>query len=134
MLGQYTHTSLQDCTCLESCQNCSIELVLNVACNENRTMDITSNHLDVVARGGYGWREEVDDGEEIARRSENFGHPVGKSTSFRISCAFPVLSCSHCFYSDDPSVPPVLICKIRKGQELSVRCIAKKVISHPLRQ
>ncbi|KAH9978985.1 hypothetical protein BGW80DRAFT_1282232 [Lactifluus volemus] len=98
----------RDCTCLESCQNCSIELVLNVACNENRTMDITSNHLDVVARGGYGWREEVDDGEEIARRSENFGHPVGKN---------------------DPSVPPVLICKIRKGQELSVRCIAKKGIA-----
>ena len=42
-------------------------------------MEVTSNHLDVVARGGYGWREEVDDGEEIARRSENFGHPVGKS-------------------------------------------------------
>jgi hypothetical protein len=44
-------------------------------------MDITSNHLDVVVRGGFGWREEVDDGEEIARRSENFGHPVGKSAS-----------------------------------------------------
>ena len=44
-------------------------------------MDVTSNHLDVVARGGFGWREEVDDGEEIARRSETFGHPVGKSTS-----------------------------------------------------
>jgi DNA-directed RNA polymerase II subunit RPB3 len=80
-LGQYTHAVLQDCTCLESCQNCSIELVLNVACNENRTLDINSNHLDVVARGGYGWREEVDDGEEIARRSENFGQPVGKSAS-----------------------------------------------------
>ncbi|KAI0305410.1 DNA-directed RNA polymerase [Multifurca ochricompacta] len=98
----------RDCTCLESCQNCSIELVLNVACNENRTMDITSNHLDVVPRGGYGWREEVDDGEEIAKRSENFGHPVG---------------------NNDPSVPPILICKIRKGQQLRVRCIAKKGIA-----
>jgi len=98
----------RDCTCLESCQNCSIELLLSVACNENRTMEVTSNHLDVVARGGYGWREEVDDGEEIARRSENFGHPVGKN---------------------DPSAPPVLICKIRKGQELRVRCIAKKGIA-----
>jgi len=98
----------RDCTCLESCQNCSIELVLNVACNENRTMDVTSDHLDVVGRGGYGWREEVDDGEEIARRSETFGHPVGKN---------------------DPSVQPILICKIRKGQELRVRCIAKKGIA-----
>jgi len=48
-------------------------------------MDVNSNHLDVVGRGGYGWREEVDDGEEIARRSETFGHPVGKSASFRLS-------------------------------------------------
>ena len=78
----------QDCTCLESCQNCSIELVLNVACNESRTMDVTSNHLDVVARGGFGWREEVDDGEEIARRSETFGHPVGKS-EFRSAPTHP---------------------------------------------
>ncbi|KAN0130830.1 DNA-directed RNA polymerase, RBP11-like dimerization domain containing protein [Lactarius tabidus] len=86
----------RDCTCLESCQNCSIELLLSVACNENRTMEITSNHLDVVARGRYGWREEVDDGEEIARRSETFGHPVGKN---------------------DPSAPPELgvRCIAKKG-------------------
>ncbi|KAI0268804.1 DNA-directed RNA polymerase [Gloeopeniophorella convolvens] len=85
----------RDCTCLQSCQNCSIELILHVACNENRTMDVTSNHLDV-------------NGEEIEKRTPNFGHPVGKN---------------------DPSVPPVLICKIRKGQELKVRCIAKKGIA-----
>jgi hypothetical protein len=54
-------------------------------------MDVTSNHLDVVARGGFGWREEVDDGEEIARRSENFGHPVGKSTFVR-SLSSPFLN------------------------------------------
>jgi len=44
-------------------------------------MCIASNHLEIVARGGYDWREEVDDGEDIARRSENFGHPVGFQTS-----------------------------------------------------
>ena len=91
----YSYAALQDCTCLESCQNCSIELVLNVACNENRTMDVTSHHLDVVARGGYGWREEVDDGEEIARRSETFGHPVGKSALyFDLPQAHPALNWS----------------------------------------
>ena len=49
-----SYTALQDCTCLESCQNCSIELILSMACNENRTVDVTNNHLEVVARGGYG--------------------------------------------------------------------------------
>ena len=38
----------------------------------------------------------------------------------------PSLS-SILFKKDEPGVPPVLICKIRKGQELKVRCIAKKV-------
>jgi hypothetical protein len=52
-------------------------------------MDVNSNHLDVVARGGFGWREEVDDGEEIARRSENFGHPVGKSAFVSAFSPFP---------------------------------------------
>lgn len=29
-------------------------------------------------------------------------------------------------FADDPNVHPVLITKIRKGQELKIRCIAKK--------
>ena len=43
-----------------------MELVLNLACHEQRKIDITtftSNHFDVVASGGFGWREEVDAGE-----------------------------------------------------------------------
>lgn len=30
--------------------------------------------------------------------------------------------------TDDPNVSPVLLCRIRKGQELKLRCIAKKVL------
>jgi hypothetical protein len=30
--------------------------------------------------------------------------------------------------TDEPGVAPVLLCKIRKGQELKLRCIARKVV------
>ena len=63
-------------------------------------MDVTSNHLDVVVRGGFGWREEVDDGEEIARRSETFGHPVGKSAFLFGPLPFPMK------FDDRPQPPP----------------------------
>ncbi|KAL7281196.1 hypothetical protein ACG7TL_004504 [Trametes sanguinea] len=99
----------RDCTCEVRCQYCAIELVLNVACNDaGRTMDITSNMLEVVptTRPGFGGGfDDGDGGEELAKRVANFGHPVG---------------------ANDPTVPPILICKIRKGQELRIRCIAKK--------
>lgn len=32
---------------------------------------------------------------------------------------------------DETGVPPVIICKIRKGQELKLKCIAKKVRVRP---
>ncbi|KAJ6625627.1 DNA-directed RNA polymerase [Mycena sp. CBHHK59/15] len=101
----------RDCTCIASCQYCSIQLVLNVACHGNQTMDITSNHLEVTSQravGGWGDMTEGEAGDEPTKRGENFGHPVGKN---------------------DPDVPPVLICKIRKGQELKLRCVAKKGVA-----
>ncbi|KZP34686.1 RBP11-like subunits of RNA polymerase [Athelia psychrophila] len=102
----------RDCTCLVKCKYCSIELRLNVACHEARTMDITSNHLDVVAIGdsysNEGDEEVGEAGDELQKRTEFFGHPVGKN---------------------EPGVAPVLICKIRKGQELKIKCIVKKGIA-----
>ncbi|KAM6502272.1 DNA-directed RNA polymerase II, subunit 3 [Amanita muscaria] len=103
----------RDCICLAGCDFCTVQLVLNVACHDHHTMDVTSNHLEVVppdSRGGFGndASEAPDNGEELAKRSEHFGHPVGKH---------------------DPNAPPVLICKIRKGQELKMTCVAKKGIA-----
>ncbi|KZT26734.1 RBP11-like subunits of RNA polymerase [Neolentinus lepideus HHB14362 ss-1] len=93
----------RDCTCESACEYCAIPLSLNVACSDNRTLDITSSHLQYDPSVFHN--ESGEEGDETAKRVENFGHPVGKN---------------------DPSVPPVLICKIRKGQELKVKCLAKR--------
>ncbi|KAG5726060.1 DNA-directed RNA polymerase II subunit RPB3 [Termitomyces sp. T112] len=98
----------RDCTCLAGCDSCSLMLHLNVQCNDDSTMDVTSHYLDLVPAGTREtWAEYSEPGEEIAKRSENFGRPVGK---------------------DDDS-PPILICKIRKGQQLKLKCVAKKGIA-----
>jgi DNA-directed RNA polymerase II subunit RPB3 len=90
-------------------------------------MEITSNHLDIVVPGAWGQdlnQTEGEAGDELTKRGERFGHPVGKSTSL----AFSHLCFTTDFaQADDPNTPPVLICKIRKGQELKIKCIAKKV-------
>ncbi|KAI0930304.1 hypothetical protein AcW1_009037 [Taiwanofungus camphoratus] len=106
----------RDCTCISWCQYCAIELTLNVASHDEfNTMDVTSAHLDVTGprqpafgQPAINWNDNDDGSEELAKRGDNFGHPVGKN---------------------EPGVPPVLICKMRKGQELKVRCIAKKGIA-----
>ncbi|KIK01401.1 hypothetical protein K443DRAFT_132298 [Laccaria amethystina LaAM-08-1] len=97
----------RDCTCLAGCSFCSILLVLNVGCHDDTTMEVTSAHLDVIPYPEEGL-ETQDSGEELSKRGEYFGHPVGKN---------------------EPGVAPILICKIRKGQELKVKCVAKKGIA-----
>lgn len=46
---------------------------------------------------------------------------MGSVPKFRLLCPLKLMS------EDDPSIAPVLICKIRKGQELKLKCVAKKV-------
>ncbi|EEB95765.1 hypothetical protein MPER_05213, partial [Moniliophthora perniciosa FA553] len=94
-----------DCTCTSYCPYCSITLLLNVSCPDAVTMDITSNHLEVQTDIDVGLDEP---GEELSKRTPDFGHPVGKNKL---------------------GAQPVLICKIRKGQELKLKCVAKKGIA-----
>ncbi len=47
-------------------------------------MHVTSNMLEVVPTskpGAYGSFEVDEGGEELAKRVENFGHPIGKGSS-----------------------------------------------------
>lgn len=42
-------------------------------------MDITSDHLDMIMPGSnFSGLNEGDDGEELSKRVETFGQPVGK--------------------------------------------------------
>ncbi|GJE92292.1 RBP11-like subunits of RNA polymerase [Phanerochaete sordida] len=95
----------RECTCESFCQFCAIILQLNIRCETHgEHLDVTSNHLEFIPL-----RNNFDDqGEEISKRPENFGLPVGKN---------------------DSNVPPVLIARIGKGQEIRARCIAKKGIA-----
>ena len=71
----------RDCTCLRGCSFCSVTLELNVKCEDDTTMEVTSNHLEVVPYVNDDDVDTIDTGDEIAKRSPNFGWPVGKSTS-----------------------------------------------------
>jgi len=95
-------TEPKDCDCLSSCDLCSIELRLDVLCTGDETMHITTDDLVVVLP------EEsrmLTAGDEFSKRPANFGHPYNRSSE---------------------GLQPILLVKIRKGQELKLRCIARK--------
>ena len=88
-------------------------------------MDITSDMLDVDPNGAgiSGFDEEEGGGDELSKRVEKFGFPVGKG-----ALACPMIQTSIVTVSTgEAAVNPVLLCKITKGQHLKLRCIAKKV-------
>ena len=87
----------QDCDCEGSCDKCSIELLLNAKCTSDTTMDIYTRDL-VRSSGASG----------------NIGTPV-------------IAGCGQAHTHVDAEGKGVLICKLRRGQELCIKCIAKKV-------
>jgi len=94
----------RECNCDSRCEYCSVELNISIKCVGVDQIDITSNHLEVRAQETFG-----NEGDELTKRGRFFGWPVGKD--------------------DGSGAKPVLICKIRKGQELKLRCVAKKGIA-----
>lgn len=76
-------TCSQDCTCTSFCKFCSVILTLNISCTEaDTTVNITSNHLEVLASEleyNEPGLELEGEGDELAKRVEFFGWPVGKS-------------------------------------------------------
>lgn len=83
----------RDCSCLEFCQECAIEMRLHVRCDDESTRAVTTADLISSTPG-------VSPACGIAYREINSG---------------------------EISNEEVLIVKLRKGQEVDMKCVAKKV-------
>jgi len=88
----------RDCTCLEGCKYCAVELRLEAVCNDNRTLEVTSNFLDVVDFcSNAGSADMITEGDEPTKRGDFFGHPVGRSSSLNLypDAASPLCQMIH---------------------------------------
>lgn len=56
--------------------------MLDVTCGEDGNLDVTSNHLDVIPVN-YALLNDGEGGEEINKRPEKFGCPVGQGSYHR---------------------------------------------------
>ncbi|KIR58766.1 DNA-directed RNA polymerase II subunit RPB3 [Cryptococcus bacillisporus CA1873] len=110
----------RDCDCDEGCYYCMVTLRLKVTFSGNdgeQFMRVTSDMLEVVPSPGgppppnpYGPPPELSEEDRIIinNRDPEMGQPCGKG---------------------NPSVPPILIAKMGKGQEIDVLCKAYKGIA-----
>lgn len=100
----------RECTCEEGCDKCSVELKLHATCEDRGIMPVTSKMLVRSNTMGDSYGEldgmGLPEGPKPAKeKSLDFGKPLG---------------------FDDPSMDGVMLVKMRKGQELKIRCIARK--------
>lgn len=99
----------RECACEEGCDRCSVELSLHARCTTGGTMEVTSKSL--VRSNGLGepWGGDPEMADMGPRpremRREDFGRVVGY----------------------DSAADGITLVKMKKGQELRVRCIARKV-------
>ena len=95
----------QDCACEDGCDRCSVEYTLDAMCTSDRgAMFVTSKDLVRSPTMSNPYSDEAAFGP-IAPRHPDFGKPVGQ---------------------DDLNAPGVMIVQLRKGQQLKMRCVARK--------
>ncbi|KAF7186332.1 DNA-directed RNA polymerase II subunit RPB3 [Pseudocercospora fuligena] len=99
----------RDCDCDEYCNNCSVVLRLNAA---NRSSD---QNLKVFARDLF--EESAPQGTGYSRTNGVNGSSVDELPPR----GHPVIM--------DPAGQGPLICQLRRGQELRIKCVAKKGIA-----
>ncbi|KAF8313106.1 insert subdomain of RNA polymerase alpha subunit [Clavulina sp. PMI_390] len=93
----------RDCTCMGHCNYCSVVLQLHVKCEGNETFHATSDHFNIQPQYTTG-----DPAPEIEKRPAEFGTPAHQTLK---------------------GMKPILIAKLRKGQEIKLTCIARKGIA-----
>lgn len=99
----------RDCVCEEGCDRCSVELSLHARCTTGGSMEVSSKSLIRSAGLGEPWGGDPEMADMGPRpkesRREDFGRVVGY----------------------DSQADGITIVKMKKGQEIKVRCIARKV-------
>ncbi|PWY98310.1 insert subdomain of RNA polymerase alpha subunit [Testicularia cyperi] len=97
----------RDCACEDGCDRCSVELKLSARCTTRGNLEVTSHDLirsDTI-ENAVTWDDDGGAGQEgVAAKHPDFGRPVGH----------------------DRSSAPITLVKMSRGQELDVRCIARK--------
>lgn len=102
----------RDCSCEDFCDNCAVFLRLSA---ENRNSD---ENMKVFARD---LTVELKDGTAVDSWRAGLNGVVGQDDGELPLKGFPIIL--------DPQGNGPLICQLRKGQDLKLRCIAKKGIA-----
>ena len=102
----------RDCTCEDFCNDCAVFLRLSVENrSSNENVKIFAKHLTLEKRNG----------EAIDMTRDPYGRAATEGEVELPPRGFPIVM-------DEKEQGP-LICQLRRGQELKVRCIAKKGIA-----
>ncbi|CAI2318666.1 unnamed protein product [Caenorhabditis sp. 36 PRJEB53466] len=93
---QYT----RDCDCAEFCDECSLPFILQMKCKDEATLAVTTEHLQQLAQDGTLATVRPACGKALRERGPG--------------------------RDDIHNREEILIVKLRKGQELNLKCYAKK--------
>jgi len=102
----------RECDCLGICRHCAIVYEIDVRCTEGE-MNVTSDHLTMIPPDQWDNDGGLDPTSEdtMPKRGKNFGVPAGPATD------------------PDPTRRAISLVRLRKGQALKARCIARKGIA-----